>query len=922
MSLNQVMGAVNELHSTKLVEPDIFESDLQKWKRWEWYMSSHLGSEGEFVDIGKKLWKATKATRSEKETNRSIHSSWTSIGPNDSPLAHPDASFNGIGRVSRIAFHPSNPSTIYVGAPFGGLWKTLNEGTTWSNLTDHLPSLSVTGIVISHANPNHIYILTGDGDGDYNSTIAINGYTGVSVGVLKSLDGGASWHETGPFSSLAIGYQLIQDPNNADVLLAATSVGLYRTINGGDSWSLRKSGRCYDVEFKPGNSDTVYLAQNGEFWSSSNNGHFWGNGAQFDLPIVNGGRMQLAVSQNSLSTVYILSGPSDTAEFKGLWKSTNSGLNFVRQSNTPNVLGKLDDGSDAGHASGYNLCIAAASNNANKIVVGALSTWRSVNSGINWINSTSYSEDGSFAYIHPDIHDLKYNPLNHKLYAASDGGLYVSSDHGITWEDLSVGIRTTMFFHMRSWNGSSPKLMAGCQDNGVKYRRDATTTWYHINQADGFDAVFNPLSGEPGYGTANRSVQRYSDDGNSSTSITPPGDSVWFKTVAVHNTRPDTVILGSFNIRVSYNGGDAWTDAGSSGSWAMASCPSNNSKFYAAGGNEPGAGDETNSGAYVSTDIGQSWTNISVNPGFPSSWTKITDIVPNPVNSNMVYVTLGGMGSNEKVYRSTTSGSAWTNITDNLPDVAVYCIGVDSDNSLYLGTDIGIFYRNLLMSEWMLWSNGLPNTPVVDIAVQNSFVRCATMGRGAFQSLKANGCSESLVLVGALAGNQQYETSDFITSTSAITSGLGTFISFGAGDKVDLKTGFEVANSSKFLAYTGPCGTGGIPSIWYPGNEQENSVRANGGEIESNIKHTFPLGSIDHVQRGVSHFRIDFTVRSKGTINFIFLKDGNKIPLHNETFEKGAASVQIETGNIHPGFYYLVMYNDSRVAHFQEYEIE
>ena len=923
--LNEIMDIVDAHYGGLTEWSPQYESELLKWKRWDWYMSSHLSPEGDFVDIPKHLMKATKAASTmEMSEDRAIHSNWISEGPASSPLANPDAKFNGVGRVNRVAFHPANPGTIFIGAPYGGLWKSTNDGATWTNLTDHLPSISVSGIVISYANPDHIYILTGDGDGDRNGASRRFGLNFVSLGVFKSVDGGDTWQETGVMNNVGAGYQLVQDPNDPDVLIAAAAGGIYRTDDGGASWDRKLQGRTYDVCFKPGNSQRLYATQLGQFFYSTNNGNGWISNALFLPAIDTNGRMQIAVTQNDPSVVYVVSGPALDSAFAGLWKSTNEGLVFDRQSTSPNILGAEDDGSGTRHSSAYNLCMAAASNNANRVIVAALTAWRSVNSGVDWINSTSYDETDNFPYIHPDIHDLQYNALNHHLYAATDGGLYKSTDHGINWTDLSEGIETTMFYHLRTWNGSSPKMLAGCHDNGIKYRRGSDKVWHHVTQADGFDIAFNPLNGEPGYGSSNSGITRYSNDGNSASSVTPPGDTVWFKTLAVHNTRPDTVILGSWDIRYSHDGGSNWTTAGQSGSWAVTSCPSNNSKFYAAGGDDSSAGDETNSGAYRSTDIGVTWTEISGNDGFPPTWTKITDIVPNPINSQTVYITFGGIGNaSEKVFRSINSGNTWTNITDNLPDVAVWTIGVDDDNSLYVGTDIGVFYRSAGMAQWMWWSNGLPNCPVTDISVQDSYVRCSTFGRGAWKSLKANGCTPALVLANPLQGIRHYEVDDFITATADITSGAGTFVSMRAGNHIDLRTGFEAANGSRVLARIGPCGQGGIPSIWQPSSNQGSSSRSAEYGHERDIKHAFPLGTIDHVQRSGSMATIDFTVRSSGNVTLALERDGIRVKtLSQSQKSNGLTSVEIQSAGVAPGFYYLVLYNNDRVAHFQEFVIE
>ena len=359
-TLTEIMAVVDAYYSDENdQDSDEYESDYLKWKRWEWYMSSHLGPDGEFVDISHRLLSArNRVDQQFPPDTRNINSSWIFAGPSSSPLGNPSALYNGVGRVDRIAFHPSDVNTIYIGTPAGGLWKTTNDGTSWTNLTDHLPSLGISGIVVSHANANTIYILTGDGDSNTGGFVEEFGYMRESVGVLKSTDGGLSWALTGTFPDVVgqyTGYRLTQSPTNANVLLATTTDGLYRTTNGGTSWTQVRAGKHYDVVFKPGSSTKVYATDPGDFIYSDDGGATWETDATFDVALCGTGRVEIAVAPSNTPKVYLLAAPAGTGTFCGLYLSTNSGASFVRQSNTPNVLGSADDGLDNDDQSSYDL---------------------------------------------------------------------------------------------------------------------------------------------------------------------------------------------------------------------------------------------------------------------------------------------------------------------------------------------------------------------------------------------------------------------------------------------------------------------------------------------------------------------------------------------------------------------------------------
>ena len=191
--------------------------------------------------------------------------------------------------------------------------------------------------------------------------------------------------------------------------------------------------------------------------------------------------------------------------------------------------------------------------------------------------------------------------------------------------------------------GSNNKLLGGLQDNGVKYRKDNTSAFYHIDGADGFDIVFNPVNGQPAYSSINTIVAKYSSDGANSIQCTSLPNEQYFKTLVVHNTDTSIVMAGAgTGIYRSQNSGSTWTSEGGKGSWSMASCPSNNTRFYASGGtnSEPGPG----GGLYFSSNTGDTWTIKSFNPGFPdtSLWRRISDVTVHPANSSQGYASFGG----------------------------------------------------------------------------------------------------------------------------------------------------------------------------------------------------------------------------------------------------------------------------------------
>lgn len=198
----------------------------KQFKRWEWLHEKRVHPvTGAFPQ--KSAFQIVKEFESQ-HPNRGIppKSDWISLGPHASTAIN-----KGIGRINAIAFHPSDPNTYWAGAPSGGFWVTHDDAATWTCLTDHLESLGATDIVIDRdfETSQTIYIATGDRDS----------YDNYSIGVIKSTDAGATWQPTGityELNDFQIVNRIVQDYTDPLTLYAATSQGVFRTSDGGDTW--------------------------------------------------------------------------------------------------------------------------------------------------------------------------------------------------------------------------------------------------------------------------------------------------------------------------------------------------------------------------------------------------------------------------------------------------------------------------------------------------------------------------------------------------------------------------------------------------------------------------------------------------------------------------------------------------------------
>jgi len=923
------------------------KNPVLKWARWGWYMSSRTNPGGELVNITEKMQQAVSTNPSLVEA-RAVNSnpapnapqastaSWSFVGPSSSPYTPANRLFNGLGRCDRIAFDPNNTSNIYIGTPAGGLWRSTDGGTSWSNLTKYLPSPGISGIVVSSANSNTIYILTGEGDTWEGGFVNAFGYTRSSAGVFKSTDGGTTWIQTGPLAAPGVayaGFKLVQSTSDANLLIAATSNGMYKTENGGTTWTRTRTGLFYDVEFQPGSNTRVYCAAGGTnsgFRYSTDAGDTW-SAATFNDTYSGADGVKIAVAPSNSSVVYLIVGPNaGFGGFRGIYKSTDNGLTFDRQSNAPNILGNADNGSDNIDQSPYNLHIAVYPGLSTEIVGGGTTIWKSTNSGVTMVKSTSFNEGGAFPYIHPDVHDIAYCPISQAgtfyLYAATDGGIYRSTNRGSTWTDLNpagASIRTTQFYHASGFEGNVNLLLGGSQDNGLKYRDANTAAFKHVICCDGFESKFWPNNSNRAYASVNQGVNYTSNLPDGWGGITPYADGDWFANVATDPADGATVYVASDTFWKSTNSGSTFpTVRALNGAWCFTSCPSNSSRLYMAGGS---AAWSATGSLRRSDDGGNNWAVKSlVANDFPSPFPRITDVAVDPTNSLRVWVTFGGFTANTKVYYSNDGGENWFNRSNSLPNLPVLCVAVDNANNAYIGTDIGVYYRGSGQSDWTPFYNYLPRTPVTDLIINqtNSIIRAATFGQGIWQSPLYTTCDENINLTGTLTGYKFFEAGNSITATTDVFGGAPTEVFFKSENYIELKEGFHARDeNNSFNAYLGPCGAGGIPTA-------RSQPGADSLGFPATLPHTpktlLPFGRIKIEPAGGAQMKVAASFFQEGNFAITMTDAQGKVLKHVMVPTQMTASEKIldfNTAGLSKGLYYLRLFRNNELVHYQEYDV-
>jgi len=719
----------------------------KQYKRWEWYTENRVMPNGDLPAPGlmQEEWK--KYARSHGRgmaSTASVSGNWSFLGPNTTP-----GGYTGLGRIACIAFHPTIANTFWIGSPGGGLWKTTDGGNTWSTNSDNFPVMGISDIAIDPTNPNNMYVATGDGD--FGSLSAVTGaYTGdtKSIGVLKSTDGGVTWNYTGLNFTVQVDKlirRLIISPTNPNVLIAACSDGVYRTNDAGVTWTNTVAGHYMDLAFKPGDASVVYAAQldasgNAQVLTSTDTANSFTVVTSFSNVV----RIALGVTPFAPNVVHALCADATTKGFAGLYASRNSGASFdvLYAAGGTNLLNTAYDGSGTTGQGNYDLCYLMSPTDTNTLFVGGVNTWKSTDGGRSWALNTMWTGNAGqnpnqVITVHADKHSMANDPLNAgTIYQTNDGGIYSSTDGGTTWVDRSNGLGISQIYRISTSATNAFVNLAGLQDNGS--RVESAGNWAYATGGDGCECIIDYTNANNMYASYVRGVIYATSNawtsGTTTISSNIPGGQPtgsWVTPYIMDPVNPSTLYAGYSDIYKTTDQGNSWAaiSSGLTGSSTnylkmLAIAPSNVMNIYAG----------TWDSLWATPDGGNTWTSIS---NF-SLGNRKTFMAVNPNNPLNVWVTIGRYAAGEKVYKTLDGGNTWTNVSGTLPNLPVNTIVYENGtkDGLYVGTDVGVFYTDSTMTDWIPYSTGLPNVVVTDLQIQNSSgeLRAGTFGRGMWKT--------------------------------------------------------------------------------------------------------------------------------------------------------------------------------------------
>jgi photosystem II stability/assembly factor-like uncharacterized protein len=704
------------------------------FKRWEYFVAPRVYPTGDLSVMNQATknyadflaQNNTNGVSSNKSTssNSSVMSAtWVAVGPIGAPTGSVFGLPRKAGRDNFVTFHPTNPSIMFVGAAGGGLWQTTNGGSSWTTNTDNLPVLACSDLAIDPTNTNIMYLATG------GANDLLSAYPVPSDGVYKTTDGGATWGPSGLGFTLNQGrvvHKIVLDPTNSQIVFAATNIGIYRSINAGATWSTVSSFNCWDLKFHPVNP-TILYASGTAFYRSTNSGTTFSI-VTSGIPTSGSNRMNIAVTPTNPSAVYVLASKSSDSQFLGVYRSANDGVNFTTASTTPNIIGNSCNGTSTGQGQGwYDLAIAASPINPNEIVVGGVNVWRSFDGGTNWTMIGCWNSPNP--YIHADIHELQYTSTG-TLYSANDGGIF--SYNGSQWVDITAQRNIAQIYKI-GLSGLTPnRWITGHQDNGTNIRTGVGSNYVASLSGDGMDCFIDRTNDQYMFGEQfNGSLNRSTNGGVSWTSITSgiTGAGGWVTPWKQDPVTANMLYAGFSQLFRSTNYGSNWTQVGTTGGGGtiveFAIAPSNNQVIYVL---YAGSIRKTING-------GTTWTNVTngVSGG------QFTFITIDPTDPNTAWVTVSGYTAGSKVFQTMDGGATWMNISSNLPNLPANCSVYEpgSNDRIYIGMDVGVYYKDNSSTNWTLYNTSLPNAAIMDMEMSPAApgkIYAATYGRGVYEA--------------------------------------------------------------------------------------------------------------------------------------------------------------------------------------------
>jgi photosystem II stability/assembly factor-like uncharacterized protein len=715
------------------------KEDVRAREEYFWLQRSYPSTERPYAQM-ERARMASSAQRQGQPAfsfSAGVPGGWRSLGPNG--VFGADNGFFGsgpmldIGRVTAIA--PSPTGSLFIGTASGGVWQSSNGGY-WASLTDTQCNLTIGALSIDAADPNVLFAATGE----YNTN-------SWGCGILRSTDGGVSWTQLGatsfrvsrggvPAGSASFGKILVSRPPGGSVattvVIGATNVGVYRSADGGSSWSSVLTGATASVVAHPTRAGVVY-AGNSDNFTASRRGVYKSadNGATWTLlpalPGVTGDnieRIELAVTAAAPDLVYAAVGGSD-AKLLGLFVWDDAAGTWKQVAASGVYTGSSRG--DFGAQSYYDFAIAVDPRNANLIYLAGVRGFR--------------SDDGGATFhamgmeIHCDWHSIAVDPRNPDIvYAGTDGGVFVSTDGGNSWMSRNAGLTVTQYYPGISAAPNGSKIMGGSQDNGT-HIYTGSMYWNGFSGGDGgYTAINydNPsiLYSESQWDAKTGGAHILRFDGTTVSSrnggISSSDRAAFIPPYVIDLVTSTTLYFGTNRLYKTTNEGALWTPissdltSGSGSITTIAVSKSDPMTIYV--GTSDGM-------VKVTRDGGSTFTPSAT--GLPNRY--VTRVAVDPSDATHALLTVSGFGSGH-VFETKTAGANWSDISAGLVDAPTNAIAFVPSVGIMVGTDVGVFQAPSPGASWIIGPAGIPNVIVQDLIYVPgaNLLVAGTYGRGMF----------------------------------------------------------------------------------------------------------------------------------------------------------------------------------------------
>jgi photosystem II stability/assembly factor-like uncharacterized protein len=728
---------------------------------------------------------------------------WRLVGP-----------FRG-GRVLAVTGVRSQPDVFYFGGVAGGVWKSVDDGHSWEPLTDKEPIVSIGSIALSDADPNVIYVGTGEG--------CPRGDVTYGNGVWKSLDGGKTWVHLGLEDTQTIPKVIVnpRDPN--EVFVAAlghiygpnADRGVYKSTDGGKTWKkvLYKDDKtgAVDITFDPSNPHVLFAAlwemnrtpysltsggPGSGLYKSTDDGETWKQLEGHGLPKGVWGRVGVTVSGADSNRVYAL---IEAAE-GGLYRSDDGGDTWNRVNEEHRFTQRA----------WYFTHIFADPKSVDTLYILNTGMYRSTDGG------------RSFNFVrapHGDNHGLWINPDNPgRMINGNDGGATVSIDGGKTWSTLD-NQPTAQFYHVIADNRYPYYIYGAQQDNSTVGIASAgeeggigAADWYDVGGGEsGYIAPYPPDPDIIYAGSYDGLITRYNRHTWQEEDVNPWPDNPmgsgaadlkyrfqWTFPIVISPHDPNEIYAGAQVVFRSTDQGQNWTVISpdltrndkakqqSSGGpitkdntsieyydtvFTIAESPVQKDLIWA--GSDDGL-------VHLTRDGGKNWADVT--PKEMQEWSMISLIEASPHDAATAYVAVDRHRLDDHrpyIYKTHDYGKTWTLITTGLPDNAyVHAVREDpiTKGMLYAGTEAGVEYSRDDGAHWQSLQLNLPKSPVHDLIVKNDDLVVATHGR-AFWIL------DHLSSIRQFAPEVADSAAHLFQPDPAYTPGIGGGFFLGGGDR-------------------------------------------------------------------------------------------------------------------------------------------